>query len=180
MPDGLADRIGLGHSGSAMVADSNEWHATVRAARRSDLDALEPIWTDFMNAHERRDGHFALAADSLRRWRSLVSEMIYRDDGLVLVGEWGGRVSGYCLGWLARNPPIYSVNLVGFISELAVRTDARRRGVGTVLIEAARRWFDSREVTEFQLATAIWNRSAQAFWHSLGGRPILTRYRFDV
>ncbi|MEO1175202.1 MAG: GNAT family N-acetyltransferase, partial [Myxococcota bacterium] len=91
-----------------------------------------------------------------------------------------GRVAGYCLGWLARNPPIYSVSTVGFISELAVRAEDRRRGVGTALIGSARGWFDARGVTEFQLATAVWNDRAQSFWAGLGGRPILTRFRFEV
>lgn len=163
-----------------MVAESVDSTPRVREAKRSDIDALTPIWVEFMSDHEQRDRHFTLARDGTARWRSLVTEMVFRDDGFVFVGEVDGRIAGYCLGWLARNPPIYSVSTVGFISELAVRSEDRRRGVGSALIGAARGWFDTRAVTEFQLATAVWNERAQKFWHQLGGRPILTRFRFEV
>lgn len=152
----------------------------MREAQRTDVDALAPIWVDFMRDHERQDAHFTLARDAESRWRSLVGEMIFRDDGFVLVGEVDGEAAGYCLGWLARNPPIYEVATVGFISELAVASFARRRGLGSALIDEARRWFSAHGISEFQLATAVWNDSAQAFWAALGGRAILTRFRFDV
>ncbi len=165
-----------------MVAQTHEPFGgpKVREARRLDIEILAPIWVEFMRNHERQDPHFTLAADGELRWRALVGEMIFRDDGFVLVGELEGKAAGYCLGWLARNPPIYAVNTVGFISELAVAQDFRRRGLGSALITTARRWFETHGVREFQLATAVWNESAQAFWASLGGRPILTRFRFDV
>lgn len=132
-----------------------------------------------MGDHESRDEHFALACDANLRWQSLMNEMMHRDDGFVIVGEVAGAACGYILGWLARNPPIYATSTVGFISELAVSASVRRRGVGTALMEAAREWFRGRGVHEFQLATACWNEDAKAFWERLGGRPILTRYRFE-
>lgn len=163
-----------------MVVDADLRCADIRAATLSDLDELAPIWSEFMKVHESLDSYFALSADSLVRWRTLVGEMIQREDGLVLVADTERQAVGYCLGWLARNPPIYAVDTVGFISEIAVRCDLRRKGIGGRLIEEARRWFAVRDISEFQLATAVWNAGAHAFWERIGGRPILMRYRFDV
>lgn len=133
-----------------------------------------------MELHERTDARFALAEDALARWRSLAHEILGRDDGFLAIAEIGGEPAGFCLGWIARNPAIYRVPEVGFVSEIAVKSAYRRRGVGRALIDAARAWFRGRGVDEFQLSTAVWNREAQAFWVALGGVPLLVRYRFDL
>ncbi len=161
-----------------MVAQPEE--IRVRPARHADVLALGTIWQELMDLHERTDARFALADDALLRWRGLAHDMLGRDDGFLLMAELHSRPAGFCLGWLAKNPPIYEVSEVGFISEIAVATHCRRRGVGKALIAEARDWFRGRGVLEFQLSTAVWNEEAQAFWRSVGGEPLLVRYRFEV
>jgi ribosomal protein S18 acetylase RimI-like enzyme len=165
--------------GGGMVAEVQDSPIRVRTGRRADIDAVLPIWEAFMREHEARDEHFRLASNAPERWRSLMTEMIHRDDGFVLVAEVDGDIAGYVLGWLARNPPIYEASTVGFISELAVSETRRHCGVGSHLVRASRDWFNRRGAREFQLATALWNEAARALWESEGARPILVRYRFQ-
>ncbi len=152
----------------------------VRAARHSDVPALAAIWQELMDLHEQTDDRFALADDAVARWRSLAHEILGREDGFLVLAEVDGAPAGFCLGWLAKNPAIYRVPEVGFVSEIAVTRASRRQGVGRALIAAAREWFRGHDVGEFQLSTAVWNHDAQAFWEALGGEPLLTRYRFRV
>ncbi len=152
----------------------------VRSARHADVPALAAIWQELMDMHERTDDRFALADDAVARWRALAHEILGREDGFLTIAEVDGAPAGFCLGWLAKNPAIYRVPEVGFISEIAVTRLCRRRGVGRALIAAARAWFESHHVGEFQLSTAVWNHDAQAFWGALGGEPLLMRYRFRV
>ena len=133
-----------------------------------------------MQMHEETDASFALAADGLERWEEMVLDLMGRQDTFVIVAELDRRVVGFCLGWVARNPNIYKVSEVGFISEIAVVSGARRQGVGRSLIAAARAWFQTHELDHFQLSTAVWNLEAQRFWEAVGGRPLLVRYSFCV
>ena len=98
----------------------------------------------------------------------------------VLHAHNGGDPVGFCLGWIARNPPIYQVTEVGFISEIAVARSQQRQGVGRALIREAMRFFERKGVHEFQLSTAVWNEGAHEFWKSLGGEVLLYRYRFPL
>lgn len=152
----------------------------VRSARHSDVPALSSIWQELMDLHEGRDQRFALADDAVARWRALAHEILGREDGFLSLAEVDGQPVGFCLGWVAKNPAIYRVAEVGFISEIAVTSSSRRHGVGSALIAAARSWFRGRHVSEFQLSTAVWNQDAQDFWAANGGEALLVRYRFDV
>ena len=152
----------------------------VRAARHADVPALAAIWQELMELHEHTDERFALAEDAVVRWRALAHEILGRDDGFLQMAELDGRPVGFCLGWLAKNPAIYKVSEVGFISEIAVTASCRRQGVGRALIDSARTWFRAHRVQEFQLSTAVWNKDAQSFWVANGGAPLLVRYRFNV
>lgn len=155
---------------------------TVRPARREDVEGLKTIWRELMQMHEDYDRSFALARDSLQKWQHMVEDMLERDDTFVLVAipEGSNEVVGFCLGWVARNPPIYRTPEVGFVSELAVAKRLQRTGIGRALMAQARAWFAARDLPEFQLSTAVWNEPARAFWQALGGQPLLVRYRFDV
>jgi ribosomal protein S18 acetylase RimI-like enzyme len=152
----------------------------IRHARYGDLAALSKIWMELMQMHQTNDARFTLASEPLARWRSLAEDMLSRQDGFVLAAERDASLVGFCLGWVAYNPPIYELREVGFISELAVAKSAQRRGVGTALVDAAAAWFRDRGLEEFQLSTAVWNEPARAFWRRLGGEELLVRYRFAL
>ena len=152
----------------------------VAPARSRDIPALAAIWRELMDLHERTDPRFTLALDASARWQAMAEEMVDRNQGFLLAAYRGQRPVGFCVGWIARNPPIYRVPEVGFISEIAVTHGEQRRGVGRALVLAATRYFKSQGVDEFQLSTAVWNEDAQRFWEALGGESLLVRYRFPI
>ena len=164
-----------------MVAEFHEDpQTTVRPAKPGDILPLCGLWRELMAVHATRDHRFALAEDAAERWIEQADETLARADAFLLVAECTGEPVGFCLGWIARNPPIYRSSEVGFISEIAVTEKMRGRGIGRSLLVAARRWFAARGIDEFQLSTAVWNEEAQGCWRAMGGQPFLIRYSFDV
>jgi len=149
-------------------------------ATADDIEPISQIWEELMDLHEGTDERFALSINAVRSWQELALGMIDRIDGFLLVARLEGKRSGFCLGWVARNPPIYRMPEIGFISEIAVARVAQHRGVGRALMHAAIDFFLRRGLTELQLSTAVWNEKACDFWESLGGEPLLTRYHFDL
>ena len=152
----------------------------IARASTADLPRLGAIWLELMRLHQDTDPHFAMAGDALARWMAMAEEMLARDDAFLFKADVQGTPSGFCLGWVASNPPIYRTPEIGFLSEVAVTRAARRRGIGSALVGAARRWFRERGLAEFQLSTAVWNTTAREFWRAIGGEELLVRYRFDT
>ncbi len=163
-----------------MVSLATKHAVIVRPARLLELPALAEIWRELMAMHAGRDERFALAPRAAERWEQLAADLVEREDGFVLAAEQERALVGFCVGWIARNPVIYRVAEVGFVSEIAVTRRARRGGVGRALMREVRRWFVNKGVTELQLSTAVWNAEARAFWEALGGEPMLLRYHFDL
>lgn len=135
-----------------------------------------PLWTTMMESHADQDDAFALADDAPRIWQQAVWDMMARRDNFVFVVP----QEGFCCGWVARHPAIYAAREVGLLSEICVAARSSRKGVGQALMKAAKEWFVARDVDDFQLATAQFNSGGQAFFASLGGRPILQRYHFSL
>ncbi len=151
----------------------------IRSALIDQLDAISAIWLEMMEVHEQMDPSFRLAEDGSSRWRGMTEAILRRKDAFVYVAWLEGEMVGFVLGWIAQNPPIYANARVGFVSEIAVRKSARRRGVARALMHRARDFFSAQGVHEFQLSTAIGNDGAHRLWRSLGGEKLLVRYRFS-
>jgi GNAT superfamily N-acetyltransferase len=155
-------------------------HIEVTHAKRREIADISQVWLEFMDTHQRTDASFTLAPRSIERWVEMAYDIIDRRDTFLLVAKQQSMVVGFCLGWVAKNPPIYAVREVGFISELAVKLHHRRQGIGRALLHEAREWCFTHGLREFQLSTAIWNVDAQRFWEAEGGSKLLLRYKFTV
>jgi ribosomal protein S18 acetylase RimI-like enzyme len=63
----------------------------------------------------------------------------------------------------------------GFISDLTVRVDMRRQGVGRRLLDHVFDWFRARGVANVQLQVYERNTKGRAFWESQGFEPFFQR-----
>lgn len=54
-----------------------------------------------------------------------------------------------------------------------MRNDWRRRGIGTQLVSALCRFFDSKNIQEITLRFALGNKEAEIFWKTLGFQPLI-------
>jgi ribosomal protein S18 acetylase RimI-like enzyme len=92
----------------------------------------------------------------------------------VLVAKLGDRLVG-CLTWHVV-PVIHRPHPVGRITLLVVAAEARRKGIGRALIEAAESKLRQRECGLIEVTSNIKLRAAHAFYRRLGFER--TSYRF--
>lgn len=125
----------------------------VRPAGPGDEPAVEDLLLEVYAA-------FGESPPPADRLRALVARSACGDSGLVFLvaEEDDGRLVG--LLSLAPCPTTRDAGDFAFLDDLYVRPEARRRGVGTELLAAARRWAHARGACEIRLAADATDEAA--------------------
>jgi len=141
---------------------------SVRRARPDDLDALVSLWTMITEHHRPVDPLFRLRPDSQGEIARLLEAVLRDPDAAVFVYESEGALPGLCIVRIDRAPPVLEETERAEITDLGVRPDARRRGIGGALAARALAWARERGVRRIEVRVAHGNREGQAFWRALG------------
>ncbi len=142
----------------------------LRPARKADEPmiwkaTLETLWTDVPEdekpALDRRDfeGRFMEYAREFvegRRGERFVAE----DDA--------GRAAGYLI--VGEFTPFFARRPVGFVYDIWVAPEHRRRGAGRFLIEEAEKWARAKGYAKLKLEVGGENAPAQALYRAAGFR----------
>ena len=125
----------------------------IRQARHEDLDTVRELWetfyTEWPEPPHRRKAWSDVASDV---------ERLLVEDGVALLAEEEGGAVGYALGW-PRN------ERVGYLGDLYVQPEFRRRGIGRALLVAAAQGLEREFVV---LTTETRNAGARAYYARLG------------
>lgn len=155
----------------------------VRPGNDAELDEIAGLWRA-MYAHQRAHGMtLPLRDDAAEVWKRQLTGRLDSPVSIVLVSPAVAPTDGSLVGFLAaqikRLPPHLAADKpkVGFISELFVQPDARRRGTGRALVEAAFDWFRRADVGSIELHVLVGNAGGRRFWEELGFVPELLQMR---
>ena len=156
-----------------MISTTTPW-PEVRPARESDYEALCPLWGqgDALHAQVRPD--FFQTVPGLPRSHGHMVELLARQKEKLLVAEMDQVIVGLVHVKLFDTPehPLKTPRRRGYVDDIVVLQEHRRRGVGRTLMSAAAQW--CREQGGAQLLLTVWagNEQAEAFYRKLGYRPV--------
>jgi ribosomal protein S18 acetylase RimI-like enzyme len=152
----------------------------VRPGAESELDEIAALWTE-MYAHQQAHGMaLPLRDDAAEVWKRQLSGRLDSPVSIVLVAPADeGKLLGFLAAQTKRLPPQFAAARpkLGFISELFVRPEARRRGAGRALVDAALAWFRRADVGSIELHVLVGNEHGRRFWEELGFVPELLQMR---
>jgi ribosomal protein S18 acetylase RimI-like enzyme len=125
---------------------------TIRRATAEDLETVRELWealyAEWPEPEHRQKKWGDIAAD--------VERLI--EESVALIAEEGGEATGLALAW-PRN------ERVGYLSDLYVRPEFRRQGIGRALIVEAARGLGREFVL---LTTETRNAPARVYYEGLG------------
>jgi ribosomal protein S18 acetylase RimI-like enzyme len=151
----------------AMARDRKALGGDIRRAVPRDLDGVAALWTALLEHHAARDPVFALRPDAdaeVRRW---VGATLRDPDAAIFVWDSASGLAGFCAVRIDRAPGILVEADRAEITDLLVREDDRRVGVGRALVERALRWVVAQGVERCEVRVAARNAEGQGFWRSL-------------
>ena len=99
--------------------------------------------------------------------------MLYDKDGLLLAAEVDGTVCGYLHILFIQEPQtaVWDSRSYCKIEEICVDKSCRGQGIGTLLMDAARREVIARGYPKMELNVWAFNAAACAFWTRQGFTP---------
>jgi ribosomal protein S18 acetylase RimI-like enzyme len=140
----------------------------VRRAGARDLDRVAALWTAITRYHEPLDPVFRMRDDAAGEIAELLRAMARDPDCEILVYDEAGDLPGMLIVRIDHSPPIMEETTRAEITDIGVREDARRRGIGTALLDAALAWVRASGVARVEVQVAHANAAAQAFWRRHG------------
>ena len=130
-----------------------------RIATLADLDVIAPLFDAYRQFYEK--------ASDLALAKSFIRDRLQNNESVVLLASnEAEQVVGFCQLYPSfcsvEAKPIYS------LYDLFVSPEARRSGVGKVLLQAAEKLASESGKARMDLTTARANKPAQAAYESLG------------
>jgi ribosomal protein S18 acetylase RimI-like enzyme len=132
---------------------------TVRRATLDDLDQLVPLFDGYRQ--------FYGEVSDLLLARQFLEDRMSRGESVVLITEGPDAAA---IGFAQLFPSFCSVRVapIYILNDLFVSLEARRRGVGTLLLRTAAETCRAAGAVRLELSTAITNVSAQRLYKALG------------
>lgn len=149
----------------------------IRPASAADVPAVLPLVRAICDLHAARDpDRFVVVDDILARYAAWLPERAADPASVFLVAERPGpdgapAVVGYCVGTCEPAAPIFWVPACGWIHDVFVLPELRRRGLASALVRAAEGRFRALGVAQIRLHTGAFNEYARAAFAAMGYRP---------
>ena len=130
----------------------------VRRAQAVDLEGLVPLFDGYRQFYEQ--------ASNLSAARDFLRQRFARDESVIFIAHDGGQAAGFAQLY----PTFSSVSIAPIVvlNDLFVAPEARKKGVGRLLLEAAARHAKDTGAIRLTLTTATTNTTAQALYESAG------------
>jgi GNAT superfamily N-acetyltransferase len=150
---------------------------TIRQAVAEDLPAVAAMLVEADDLHREALPWLFRQIDDPQWSGFLESYVSTQERAMFLATTLEGALAGvlYMGMQQASRAPIVRAARVAVIDALVVRPSARRQGIGSRLVRAARRWADDRGATRTELSVYEFNEGARAFWIGVGFETLSRR-----
>ena len=140
----------------------------IRKAEIKDLDKITQLWLEMMNFHENKDEKFRIKHDAKDIYRNYAKETIQDLEKGVFVYEFEKEICGYVFVEISYLPPVYEVNKIAIVTEISVKQNMRRNGIGQLLLKSAEFWANSQGVNRVECTVSAKNSVSLSFWKKNG------------
>jgi GNAT superfamily N-acetyltransferase len=150
---------------------SEQRELAVRQATISDLELIVPLFDAYRQFY-RKPGDTDLARRFLR-------ERFQHSESIIFFAQ---REDGSAVGFTQLFPSfsVLAAARIFILNDLFVSPDARRRGVGSLLLDAAARFGRAVGAVRLTLSTEVTNKKAQGLYEKEGWTRQTEFYSYDL
>ena len=154
----------------------------IRLAREDDVGRIGELWLEMIEYHRGFDeSMFRASAKGAALYSENIQNRLSDRFTRVLVAEVRGEIVGYALGMILDvTTELFMPMRSGFVSDIYVVGEHRRRSHGRQLVERLVLWFQAQDVRSFEWHVTAKNHNALKFWEAIGGQITMLRMRAEI
>ncbi len=152
----------------------------IRRARVDDLEAAAALWYDRMAMLRESATWVEFASDAIDRWRVRAKDWIDDADCAFFVAEADGRIVGMAVVTIRAGNPGLHPERSGVLMQLAVDLHQPHSGLSGRLIEAAKAWLLSNNISVLAVSAPANYPLEDAFWRAQGATLSARQYRLRL
>lgn len=138
------------------------------------------LWREFMEFHFDLDPHFTLSENSDEEYNKLMHDSIKKDTMKGFMAIERDEILGYCFCMIKELPLVFKYNKYGFIADMAVKAEHRRKGIGELLLNEALKWFEKKGMKRIELFVHNKNQMGVSFWEKHGFKEYLKAMQIEI
>src|SRR4030042_1137284 len=147
----------------------------IAIARESHIPGIIEVWEELMDLHKDIDHRFPLKQNAHLNFKKHLMDLLRSEDTQVLVSLDDSQIVGFSISQISRYPPIFKQEIYGLISDMAVKTKFRRKGIGERMLNRIYTWFESQNINKIELSVAAKNQIGYSFWKKHGFQDYIHR-----
>ena len=156
----------------------------IRPAHPDDVPSVLPMVRRIAAMHEKLDpAKYSFRSDPGDMYHHWLIARADDPRSVFLVADAGGqppRLSGFLIGTVEREIPIYKIEEIGFIHDVWVEEDYRHEGVGRQLVTMAVERFRDIGVPQVRCDTAWKNQTARELFRACGFRESIVEMLIEL
>jgi ribosomal protein S18 acetylase RimI-like enzyme len=142
-----------------------------REGKEQDIPQLIELWKEFIDFHKKWDQFFSRSEEGPGNFGKYLLINLRKDDAALYIAEASGEIVGYILCLIQDYPPAFKIKKHGVVSDLAITSRYRRKGIGEHLFYMAKDWFREKGMKRLELNVATANEVSTSFWTKMGMKP---------
>lgn len=141
----------------------------IRRALKKDCERIvNELWKPFMEYCSSLDEFSNLDREAETIFYNHLCDFVSNQNNIVYIAEDPPAIIGYVKATKTSRSPVYETKLVGEISDVFVKPEYRKTGIGYQLIEKAEEWFRENGLELAWLKVHSGNELGRAFWERVG------------
>jgi GNAT superfamily N-acetyltransferase len=156
-----------------------EQEVVVRPGTLEDFKRIEPLWISLYKNQRDQQMLIEVPANGFQSWSSSMTVALGRFSCL-FIAECEGELAGFLAGRIRTTPPYFGGIPVGFLSEIFIVEQHRKKGIARRMMLAGLEWCRVQKVSRVEAQILTRNKASRNMCADLGAVEELVQVVWNV
>jgi GNAT superfamily N-acetyltransferase len=159
--------------------EHREEYMEIRRAKKADLEEIFRLGYKLLKYHTQYNVYYR-PVKNLREFkkgqRKYFTGQLKKRNSLFLVLDNDGKLAGYSIAKITKNPPVLKDKIRGEFAEIFIDEKYRGKGWGKKLLETSLAWLGKKKIRQIIVKYDAKNGWAENLYTQAGFRPFQNEY----